>query len=187
MKTSTLDYLLLGLLLGSPGSGYDLRKWIGQSPLRVYSDSPGAIYPALRRLAKRGWVRAEEAVGGRRRRIHEATDAGTNAFMDWLHLPVERQDVVAYGEELLLRFAFMGPMGLHDLAKRFLEQYEKENAAYLETLRRYEAEEGENLPLTGRLTFEFGMEQFEARIQWTRRSLEALETDSHRESNGGSP
>ena len=51
MNASPLDYLLVGLLSGGPRSGYDLRRQIGDSPLRVYSDSPGAIYPALRRLA----------------------------------------------------------------------------------------------------------------------------------------
>ena len=186
MRVSTLDYLLVGLLLGGPRSGYDLRKWIGQSPLRIFSDSPGAIYPAIRRLSKRGWIRADEPVGGRRRRALETTREGQKAFVEWLHQPVELQEVIAHGDDVLLRFAFMGPLGLWEQAKLFLEQYEKANVDCLETLRQHDAEEGTSLPLTGRMTFELGMEQFEVRIKWARRSLAMLKADEHRNQEGGS-
>jgi hypothetical protein len=36
------------LLHQQPRSGYDLRKIFESSPIAYYSDSPGAIYPALR-------------------------------------------------------------------------------------------------------------------------------------------
>jgi DNA-binding PadR family transcriptional regulator len=177
MKVSTLDFMLLGLLLGGPRSGYDLRKWISETPLVAYSDSPGAIYPALRRLSSRGWIRSQNPSGGRRRQAVELTDEGKTAFSEWLHQPVERQDVINRGEELLLRFAFMGPMRLHDLARRFLEQYERENIAYLAALRQYYAEHGEMLPLTGRMTFEHGLEQFQARVEWAQRAFRALKDE----------
>jgi DNA-binding PadR family transcriptional regulator len=180
-----LDFLLLGLLTGGPRSGYDLRKWIAQTPLRGYSDSPGAIYPALRRLAKRGCVRIEKPTGGRRRQQAEITDFGMQAFLDWLHRPVERQDVISRGEELLLRFAFMGPIGLDDLALQFLEQYERENTAYLATLQEHLSEKGDQLPLTGRLTLELGLEQFQARIRWAKRSRRALDDKRQDQPNGG--
>ena len=186
MKISTLDHMLLGLLLGGPRSGYDLRKMIAESPLSAYSDSPGAIYPALRRLSSRGWILAGRPEGGRRRRALELTDEGREALLEWLHRPVERQDVVAHGDDLLLRFAFMGPMGLYDLADRFLQQYERENAAYVEALREYRAENGAILPLTGRLTFEYGLEQYEARIEWARHALSALKLNEDRDPDGGS-
>ena len=51
---STLGYALLGLLHAGPQSGYGLRRTFVTTPLAVFSDSPGAIYPALRRLARQG-------------------------------------------------------------------------------------------------------------------------------------
>lgn len=48
--TSPLECALLGLLHQMPRSGYNLRKTFSSSPLAAFSDSPGAVYPALRQL-----------------------------------------------------------------------------------------------------------------------------------------
>lgn len=180
MKPATFDYLLLGLLLSGPLSGYDLRSLIADTPLSTYTDSPGSMYPALRRLEARGWVQADEPVGRRRRRAFELTEEGRAALVAWLRRPVERQDVASHPDKLLLRFAFLAPAGLLDLAPRFLEEYEQENRAYLASLRRYQAEQAAQLPLTGRLAFEHGVQQYRARMAWARRARRNLAAEQAR-------
>ena len=54
---STLGFALLGLLQQQPRSGYALRRVFATTPMGHYSSSPGAIYPALRRLEQQGLVR----------------------------------------------------------------------------------------------------------------------------------
>src|SRR5258708_31023457 len=49
---SLLGFAILGMLHARPQSGYDLRKAFVATPMRLFSDSPGAIYPALRRDRK---------------------------------------------------------------------------------------------------------------------------------------
>ena len=49
-----LGHALLGLLHGSSLSGYDVRKIFTETPMGSFSNSPGAIYPALERLEKAG-------------------------------------------------------------------------------------------------------------------------------------
>ena len=49
---SQLGYALLGLIHQQPLSGYDVKKIFASTPMAGFSDSPGAIYPALRRLEK---------------------------------------------------------------------------------------------------------------------------------------
>jgi DNA-binding PadR family transcriptional regulator len=51
-----LEYAVLGLLHQSEQSGYDLRKVFAATALGNYSSSPGTVYPALKRLEKRGLV-----------------------------------------------------------------------------------------------------------------------------------
>jgi len=63
-----LDYALLGLLNKRPAAGYALRRLFQTTPLGVYSDSPGSIYPALRRLHRLGLVAGAREREGRRRR-----------------------------------------------------------------------------------------------------------------------
>jgi DNA-binding PadR family transcriptional regulator len=55
-EISQLGFALLGLIHQQPMSGYDLRKVFTASALGSYSDSPGAIYPALNRLEAGGLV-----------------------------------------------------------------------------------------------------------------------------------
>lgn len=174
MGASPLDYLLVGLLSGGPRSGYDLRKQIGDSPLRIYSDSPGAIYPALRRVARWGWVEPGPPEGPRRRRAFEMTAEGQSAFVGWLRRPVEREDVVRGIDGLLLRFAFMGMVLSPPEVAAFLEQFESETRAHLAVLRQHHARESSGLPLTGRLAFEFGLADYEARIRWARKARKEL-------------
>jgi DNA-binding PadR family transcriptional regulator len=52
-SASTLEFALTGLLRQKPQSGYDLRKTFTDTAMRHYSDSPGSIYPAMRRLQAR--------------------------------------------------------------------------------------------------------------------------------------
>ena len=49
---TSLDYAILGLLKNEPQSGYGIRKVFETTALGTYSDSPGTIYPALKRLQK---------------------------------------------------------------------------------------------------------------------------------------
>ena len=63
-----LDYALLALIAQEPRSGYDLRKIYALTPLAHFSDSPGAVYPSLRRLERkrRRWQRVWDRAGTRR-------------------------------------------------------------------------------------------------------------------------
>src|SRR5215470_12340617 len=85
-KPSLLEYALLALVRRyQPCSGYDLRKIFTNTPMGSFSDSPGAIYPALQRLEKQGFVRGQlqPASGRRRRRVFRPTASGKRAFRAW--------------------------------------------------------------------------------------------------------
>src|SRR5258707_12894153 len=77
-SNSALAFALLGLIWQEPRSGYDLRKFFSSTPMISFSDSPGAIYPALHRLEQRGLVRGhgEGRPGLRRRRSFQLTAPG---------------------------------------------------------------------------------------------------------------
>jgi DNA-binding PadR family transcriptional regulator len=92
---SSLEAALVGLLARGPASGYELRKVFQTTPLAAYSDSPGAVYPALRRLEKRGLVSGREAAGGRRRKQLRLTATGRAWAQRWAAAPVTTADVAA--------------------------------------------------------------------------------------------
>ena len=55
-RLSSLDCAILGLLSRRPGSGYDIRRVFQTTALGRYSDSPGSIYPAIKRLNRPGFA-----------------------------------------------------------------------------------------------------------------------------------
>ena len=71
------EQVLLGVIASEPRSGYGLKKMFNSSPASVYQPSPGALYPALRRLEERGLLHAEKQVSSGRRalRLYQVTEA----------------------------------------------------------------------------------------------------------------
>ena len=173
--TSRLEYALLGLIRQGVKSGYELRKQFSTTPMGHFSDSPGSIYPALKRLAHRGWIRRLREDGGPRgRQSYGLTKAGESALQAWIALPVGREDVIWRLDELLLRFAFMGAGTDRAAAIAFLEAFESHVAQYCRELRGFlGAMPATDLP-TGKLALENGLEQYLAQARWARRALASL-------------
>jgi len=169
---SLLGYALLGLLHQEPLSGYDLRKIFATTALGSFSDSPGAIYPALRRLEARAWVRGtvQASTSLRQRRVYRPTTAGRTALQAWLARPVTRDDVVRGAGTLMLRFAFiertLGPQG----AAGFLRALARELSEYIPGLKANLAAHGRAMPRSGRLALECGIQEYEVRLRWAQRS-----------------
>lgn len=176
-KDSVLGYALLGLLYGQPQSGYDLRKIFAATAMGSYSDSPGAIYPALERLARQGKVRGvvEESAGLRRRRVYQVTQRGRAALKAWLKAPITRDDVMRRMGDLMLRFAFMDVVMAPVQAARFLRELEREIAAYLPELHEFLSAHASEMPLSGHLALESGVGEYEHRLQWARSSAALYE------------
>ena len=55
----TLDLLILRTLARGARHGYAIARWIEGTTDDVMAVEEGALYPALARLLKRGWIQAE--------------------------------------------------------------------------------------------------------------------------------
>jgi DNA-binding PadR family transcriptional regulator len=181
-RDSTLAFALLGLIWQQPRSGYDLRKFFSSTPMISFSDSPGAIYPALHRLEQRRLVRghAAEGRGLRRRRIFELTARGRAEFRRWQSQPVMRNDVVRNLDALMLRFAFMDQFPERGAALRFLKAFHQELAAYIPSLRKYLKSNREHMPQSGWLALESGIRSYQTQLRWTKAAMK-----TYRQSKGG--
>lgn len=165
---------MLGLVHQEPMSGYALRTIFAATAMGTFSDSPGAIYPALQRLEARGWVKgkAEASAGLRKRRVYTATAQGIRAFKDWLKEPVARRDVVGNTAKLMLRFAFTDNALGADQAARFLKQYAGELSRYVPELEQFlHSEDGQKMQLSARLAVECGIQEYKARLKWAVKSM----------------
>jgi len=55
----TLDILVLKALVWGPRHGYAVARWIGERTDEELRVEDGALYTALHRIEKRGWVRGQ--------------------------------------------------------------------------------------------------------------------------------
>jgi PadR family transcriptional regulator PadR len=74
----TLDMLILKILALQPMHGYGVAVRIEQISKDVLRVNQGSLYPALRRLERRGWIKAEwgESDNKRRARYYHLTKTG---------------------------------------------------------------------------------------------------------------
>jgi PadR family transcriptional regulator, regulatory protein PadR len=74
----TLDLLILKTLALEPIHGYGVAVRIQQISKDVLRVNQGSLYPALRRLERKGWIEAEwrDSENNRRARYYKLTKAG---------------------------------------------------------------------------------------------------------------
>ena len=74
----TLDMLVLKIVALRPLHGYGIAQRIRQISKEVLQVQQGSLYPALHRLEKRGWLRAEwgQAETGHEAKFYSLTAAG---------------------------------------------------------------------------------------------------------------
>ena len=85
-----MEYLILGLLLLTPMTGYELQRFIKQNLALICSSSAGSVQTALAKLEREGRIAASETMEGRRRKnTFSITGQGRRAFEDWVAQPMQ--------------------------------------------------------------------------------------------------
>ena len=74
----TLDVLVLRTLAWGPRHGYAVARWIAETTDDDLQVEEGALYTALHRMERRGWIESEWGVSdtGRRAKFYQLTGAG---------------------------------------------------------------------------------------------------------------
>lgn len=177
---STLSLAIMGLISQQPQTGYDLRKVFLTTPMGHFSSSPGAVYPALRRIEQAGWVRgrAGRSKTRRQRMLYELTAKGRKVLKQHLSRPVTGDDVVWHMDDLMLRFGFMDPIVGRERTLRFLRDFADRLDAHVVELRQYFDAAQDTLPPCGKLAMESGIESYEMNARWARRAIKELQSSS---------
>ncbi len=170
-----LRLAILGLVAMHPQSGYDLRKVFETTPMGNFSSSPGAIYPALKSLAKKGWVRGrtDNPDSLRPRLVYSITDEGDRVLRAELKKTVTHEELVWHFDLVMLRFAFIERLGYAE-ALRFLDEFHTEAKAYVRHLEELRVQMKEQLSPCGRLALEHGIQNYSGSVRWAKRAIDEL-------------
>lgn len=101
----TLDVLILHTLRQGPLHGYAVCRAIRERSREVLVVEEGALYPALRRLERKGYLAShwDASETGRRARFYRLTERGRrrlrDAVTDWRRYAEAMQSVLEGGEE----------------------------------------------------------------------------------------
>jgi transcriptional regulator len=78
LYTGTLDLLVLKAVSWGPRHGYAIGRWIRETTSDVLIVQEGALYPALHRLERKGWLSEEwrESETGRQAKYYTLTPLG---------------------------------------------------------------------------------------------------------------
>lgn len=176
---STLSLAVLGLIQQEPRSGYDLRKVFSTTPMGHFSTSPGAIYPALKRIEKSGWIRGsiDNNKELRPRMVYRITAKGLDALKQHLQKTVTKDDVVWRMDDLMLRFAFMDDLAGREYTLKFLAEFLAETKSHLCSLRQYQDQIKGTIPACGRLAMEYGINNYQMNVRWAERAIKELAKD----------
>ena len=74
----TLEVLILKAVSWGPVHGYEISRWLRERSQEAFQVEEGALYPALRRLEKKGRLAAEWGTSrsGREAKFYELTSEG---------------------------------------------------------------------------------------------------------------
>ena len=80
----TLDVLVLKTLSAGPLHGYSVARWIKEASGDALLVEEGALYPALHRLERKGWVESEWGLSdnNRRAKFYRVTASGAAALAE---------------------------------------------------------------------------------------------------------
>lgn len=78
----TLDLLVLKTLSWGPMHGYGIASWIESATSDALRIEEGSLYPALYRMARKGWLRAEwgTSENNRKAKFYRLTAEGRRQF-----------------------------------------------------------------------------------------------------------
>ena len=170
---SALSLAILGLISLEPVSGYDIRKIFQTTPMGYFSTSPGAIYPALKRLEESGLIRGNiiRKHTLRPKRIYSLTNMGRKTLKEILAQPLTQKDVIWRLEEMILRFTYIGNILGREQSIRFLTELASQIDQYLPVLRKNLTIQKELKNINGGYALEQGIGKYEATAKWARRVI----------------
>ena len=172
-KTTTLDYIILGLIQENALSGYRIRKTFEDTALGNFGGSPGTIYPALNRLEQNKLI-SKQNLKESTKSEYSITHLGLDHLKVWLEQPPSAEEIKKSQELLVLKFAFMNPLMGREQQIQYLDSLKHGLEEYLLELQNYFNTEKEDMPVTGRLAFEHGLLTYRASITWCELAKKSL-------------
>jgi DNA-binding PadR family transcriptional regulator len=127
-----IQNVILGFLSEQPMSGYDIKRKMELSVAHFFDASFGAIYPALKRMEKDGYVKKEiiQQDGKPNKNLFVITDQGREEFQKYMKSPI---NPTIMRSDLLIRL-FFGRFATKENVIRWMENEKEKEQQQLDSL-----------------------------------------------------
>lgn len=177
-----MDNIILGLLLLSSRTIYQLRERIDKGLNMMYSSSMGSIQTAIKKLLNCGYIQYEEAVeNGKYKKIYSITDSGKQSFTEWITTPLNAQGIK---NPELAKLYFMGfstkekrEAGLQEYISQLKEQYDVLNAVCKEAENVRVPDEHKDILHYQFAAAKYGKDFMKFNIEWYQKLLDEMKGD----------
>lgn len=180
-----MDNLILGLLILSPMTGYELQQFIRQNLALICSHSAGSIQTSLTKLYKSGLIRWEaDTTGRRRKKTFYITEAGRSVFKAWVSQPMQANKVKNMELSRLFFLGLAEPQARISAIADYIRQIEETRGVLLAIQERFQQIEAEYHPENPdflqvlefqNYTIDYGIAAAEFELDWYRRLRKKME------------
>lgn len=177
-----MDNIILGILLLSSRTIYQLRERIDKGLNMMYSSSMGSIQAAIKKLLNCGYIHYEETVeNGKYKKIYSITDSGKQKFIEWVSSPMELH---SSKNPELAKLYFMGfstkekrELGLQEYISKLTEQYNVLNAICKEAENVKVPDENKDILRYQFATAQYGRDFMKFNIEWYQKLLDEMRNE----------
>jgi len=181
----SLPYGILGLLTYKESTGYELTKIFEDSLNNFWHAQSSQIYRELGRLESEGLVTSRSVIQDKRpnKRVYAVTEAGRNAFTDWLG---KAEPTLENPHNSLLMRMFFGADDTEatlTMLRKCLEQCQSALEDNSSGIRRNIEEYARVMPDGAEkskywlMTLDFGAANVQATAEWAKRCIEQIEKE----------
>lgn len=178
---TTLEYILLGVLSIEPQSGYSVNSTL-QNGIYRWKASPGATYPALKRLEKNEIIASEIQVvtETQSRKVYHLTVQGEELLNNWLTAPLTESELLEEHNVMLVKFLFAEVRLNRQQVLAFLDEYEKRMEVFDTKLRiMHQFAKDVSTPHQKLIYQSIAMERI-AHRRWIRNAKQVLLNEEHK-------
>ena len=144
-----MEFLLLGLLLLSPITGYELQQFIKQNLSLICSHSAGSVQTALAKLEKEEKITSSVSTEGKcRKKTFSITPAGRAAFEGWVVQPMQAEKMKNMELSRLFFLGLAKPAQHIDAIRAYIQQLEQTRAVLSAIKQRFALAQQGELPPT---------------------------------------
>lgn len=142
-----MEYLILGLLILSPMTGYEIQQFIKQNLALICSHSAGSVQTALRKLTREGYITSREIKEGKRnKKPFFITEEGRAAFSSWVAQPMQADKVKNMELSRLFFLGLAKPEERIAAIRDYIRQIEEAEAVLLAIRERFRQIQQSPLP-----------------------------------------